>query len=155
MLSSVTRYCFSPLKIFDDALRNEPLCAWMNSCSRTASPVVKNLNKTIPWSLPILTSLRGSAVVWCWWPHLKLFLGFFSWWRVCIFPLITDQNEEEGGGYLALWILHEDSCWWRLDVQVRKGGSSHQHLFLHSWGITQLLFIIILIYWPLSRAPRS
>lgn len=39
--------------------------------------------------------------------------GFF-------FPSVPDQNEEEGCGYLALWILHEDSCWWCLDLQVRK-----------------------------------
>uniref|UniRef100_A0A8C4UT56 60S ribosomal protein L37a n=1 Tax=Falco tinnunculus TaxID=100819 RepID=A0A8C4UT56_FALTI len=29
----------------------------------------------------------------------------------------SDQNEEEGCGYLALWIMHEDSCWWCLDLQ--------------------------------------
>lgn len=32
--------------------------------------------------------------------------------------LFTDQDEEEGCGYLALWVLQEDSGWRCLDVQV-------------------------------------
>jgi len=55
-------------------------------------------------------------------------VGFF-------FLFITDQNEEEGCGYLALWILHEDSCWWCLDLQVRKWRSSYQYLFSYGWGV--------------------
>lgn len=38
--------------------------------------------------------------------------------------MITDQNEEEGCWHLALWVLQEDSCWRRLDVQV----GLHLHL---------------------------
>lgn len=40
-----------------------------------------------------------------------------------VFTFITDQNEEEGCWYLALWVLHEDSCWWCLDLQVRPWSS--------------------------------
>lgn len=42
---------------------------------------------------------------------------------------ITDQDEEEGCGYLALWILHEDGGWWSLDLQVSL-------FLLSSWYIT-------------------
>lgn len=36
---------------------------------------------------------------------------------MCYFTF-PDQDEEEGCGYLALWVLHEDRGWRSLDLQV-------------------------------------
>lgn len=44
-------------------------------------------------------------------------------WRICgcltdgIFQF-SDKDEEESCRHLALWVLHEDGGWWRLDIQV-------------------------------------
>lgn len=55
---------------------------------------------------------------WLWWWTMvtNLFFLFYYYWNLnCFF---ADQDEEESCWHLALWVLHEDCCWWCLDIQV-------------------------------------